>query len=115
MRRKKRIFGVLMIVAALIIMQLPVSEADAATSASDFVIQAGTLLKYRGFEKDVTIPGTVEVISKDAFEQNTNIESVFIPNSVKRIEPYAFWWCDNLHTVTLGTGLTEVGDYAFAG
>ncbi len=115
MRRKKRILGVLMIVAALIIMQLPVSEADAATSASDFVIQGGTLLKYRGFEKNVTIPDTVEVISKDAFEQNTNIEQVVIPNSVKRIEPYAFWWCGNLHTVTLGTGLKEVGDYAFAG
>lgn len=115
MRRKKRILGVLMIVMALLIMQLPVSEADAATSASDFVIQSGTLLKYRGYEKNVTIPDTVEVISKDAFEQNKNIELVVIPNSVKRIEPYAFWWCDNLHTIALGTGLTEIGDYAFAG
>lgn len=104
-----------MIVAALIIMQLPVSEADAATSASDFVIQQGKLLKYRGFEKNVTVPDTVEVITKDAFEQNKNIELVVIPNSVKCIEPYAFWWCDNLHTIALGTGLTEVGDYAFAG
>ncbi len=115
MRRKKRILGVVMIIMALVIMQLPVSEADAATSASDFVIQSGTLLKYRGYEKNVTIPDTVEVISKDAFEQNTNIETVVIPNSVKRIEPYAFWWCSNLHTVSLGSGLTEVGDYAFAG
>lgn len=115
MRRKKRILGVLMIVVALVIMQLPVSEADAATSASDFVIEAGKLLKYRGSEKYVKIPDTVEVITKDAFEQNKNIELVVIPNSVRRIDPYAFWWCDNLHTVTLGTGLKEVGDYAFAG
>lgn len=115
MRRKKRILGVLMVVVALIIMQLPVSEADAATSASDFVIQAGTLVRYRGSEKNVTIPDTVKVIGESAFELNKNIELVVIPNSVKRIEPYAFWWCDNLHTVALGTGLTEVGDYAFAG
>lgn len=114
MRRKKRILGVLMIVAALIIMQLPVSEADAATSASDFVIEAGKLVRYRGADKNVTVPDTVEVIGKDAFEQNKNIERVVIPNSVKSIEPYAFWWCDNLHTVVLGTGLKEVGDYAFA-
>lgn len=104
-----------MVIAALIIMQLPVSEADAATSASDFVIQAGKLVRYRGSEKYVTIPDTVKVIGKDAFEQNKNIELVVVSNSVKRIEPYAFWWCDNLHTVALGTGLTEVGDYAFAG
>lgn len=115
MKRKKRILGVLMIVVALVIMQLPVTEADAATSASDFVIEAGKLVGYRGSEKNVAIPDTVEVITKDAFEQNKNIELVVIPNSVKRIDPYAFWWCDNLHTVALGTGLKEVGDYAFAG
>lgn len=115
MKRKKRILGVLMVIAALIIMQLPVSEADAAASASDFVIEGGTLVKYRGKEKNVTIPDTVNVIGEGAFEGNTNIELVVIPNSVKRIDPYAFWWCDNLDTVVLGTGLTEVGDYAFAG
>ncbi len=115
MRRKKRILGVLMIVMALIIMQLPVSEADAATSASDFQIKAGVLVKYRGGSKNVTIPDTVEVIGEGAFEENKNVELVVIPNSVKRIEPYAFWWCDNLDTVVLGKGLTEVGDYAFAG
>lgn len=113
--RKKRILGVLMIAAALVIMQLPVSEADAAASASDFVIEAGKLVKYRGLEKNVAIPDTVEVIGKDAFEQNKNIELVVIPSSVKRIEPYSFWWCDNLHTVAIGTGLKEIGDYAFAG
>lgn len=115
MKRKKRILGVLMIVAALIIMQLPVSEADAATSASDFLIEGGTLIKYRGRDKKVTIPDTVEVIGESAFEENGSVEQVIIPKSVRRIEPYAFWWCDHLSTVALGSGLTEVGDYAFAG
>lgn len=115
MRSKKRILGVLMIVAALIIMQLPVSEADAASSASDFKMDGSTLVKYRGVDKSVSIPDTVEVIGGGAFEDNMNIELVVVPNSVKRIDPYAFWGCENLDTVVLGRGMSEVGDYSFAG
>lgn len=110
----KRRFGILLIIAALIIMQLPVSEADAATSASDFKIEGSTLVKYRGDETQVTIPDRVEIIGEGAFEENDNIESVVIPNSVTWIERYAFWGCDNLKTVTLGKGIQEIGPYTFA-
>ena len=116
MKKRKRLYGVLLVIAALVIMQLPVSEADAATSsASDFRMEGSTLVKYRGKEKNVSIPNTVEVIGEGAFEDNKNIELVVIPNSVTKIEPYAFWGCDNLDNVVLGRGLKEVGDYAFAG
>lgn len=113
MKRKRRLWGVLFIITALIIMQLPVSEADAATSASDFKMEGTTLVKYRGTEKNVSVPDTVEVIGEGAFENNTSIELVVVPNSVKRIEAYAFWGCDSLEKVVLGKGLTEVGDFAF--
>lgn len=115
MRKRRRLFGVLLVAVALVIMGLPVSEADAATSASDFVMEGSTLVRYRGTEKNVSVPDTVEVIGKNAFEDNTSVELVVIPNSVVRIESYAFWGCDNLDTVVLGRGLTSVGDYAFAG
>ncbi len=116
MKRRKRPIGVLLIIAALIIMQLPVSEAEAATSsASDFRIEGSTLVKYRGTEKSVSVPDTVQTIGKGAFEDNTNVELVVLPNSVKEIEAYAFWGCDRLDTVVLGRGLKAVGDYAFAG
>lgn len=95
-------------------MLLPGSEAGAATSASDFRMEGSTLAKYRGTEKNLTIPNTVEAIGESAFEENTNVELVVVPNSVKRIEAYAFWGCDNLDTIVLGTGLSEVGDYTFA-
>lgn len=110
----KRRFGVLLIIAALIIMQLPVSEADAATSASDFKIEGSKLIKYRGDEVHVTIPNTVEIIAEGAFEENDDIKSVTVPNSVTEIERYAFWGCDNLDTVSLGTGIEEIGPYTFA-
>ena len=116
MKKRKRLFGVLLVIAALVIMQLPVSEADAAeSSASDFRIEGSTLVKYRGTEKNVSVPDTVEVIGESAFENNTKIELVVLPNSVKRIEKYAFWGCSNLDTVVLGKGLSKVDDYAFAG
>jgi len=114
MKRKIRLFGILLIVTALIIMQLPVSEADAATSASDFKMEGTTLVKYRGTEETVSVPNTVQVIGEGAFEENETVESVVLPASVTHIEPYAFWDCDNLESVVLNSGMTEIGDYAFA-
>ena len=67
-------------VTALIIMLLP--EADAEASASDFRMDGSTLVKYVGKDKNVSVPNTVEVIGRGAFEDNTNIELVVVPNSV---------------------------------
>lgn len=113
--RRKRLSGVLLIITALIFMALPVSEADAAESASDFVVEGSRLVKYQGKGTDVSVPDTVETISKDAFAGNTQIKKLVLPESVKRIEAYAFWGCDSLESVVLGSGLTEVADYVFAG
>ena len=55
MRRKKRNLGVLMVYMALLMMLLPVSEAGAQSSASDFRMEGSTLVKYRGTEKNVSI------------------------------------------------------------
>uniref|UniRef100_UPI004057C263 leucine-rich repeat domain-containing protein n=1 Tax=Acetatifactor sp. TaxID=1872090 RepID=UPI004057C263 len=114
MKGKRRLSGVLLIIAALVIMQLPVSEADAATSASDFRMEGTTLVKYTGTATKVSIPNTVEVIAENAFEENDKIERIVIPDSVIRIDAFAFWGCDNLQEVVLGKGLMEVGDYVFA-
>lgn len=113
MKKRSMLSIVLLMLAALVIMQLPKSEADAETSASDFKIEGSTLVKYRGTQKDVTIPDTVKVIGKSAFEDNDQVERVVVPDSVDKIEEYAFWGCDNLHTVLLGKGLSEIGDYSF--
>ena len=115
MNHKKWVVALVLIATALILTHLPVSEADAAASASDFQTQGSTLVKYRGTEERVTIPDTVEVVGESAFENNQKVQFVVIPKSVKRLEAYVFWGCNNLEEVVLGKGLTAVDEYSFAG
>ena len=115
MNHKKWMAVIALAVTALILTHLPVSEADAAASASDFQTQGSTLVKYRGTEERVTIPDTVEVVGESAFENNQKVQFVVIPKSVKRLDAYVFWGCNNLEEVVLGKGLTTVDEYSFAG
>ena len=115
MNHKKWMAVIALAVTALILTHLPVSEADAAASASDFQTQGSTLVKYRGTEERVTIPDTVEVVGESAFENKQKVQFVVIPKSVKRLDAYVFWGCNNLEEVVLGKGLTAVDEYSFAG
>ena len=115
MNHKKWMAVIALAVTALILTHLPVSEADAAASASDFQTQGSTLVKYRGTEERVTITYTVEVVGESAFENNQKVQFVVIPKSVKRLDAYVFWGCNNLEEVVLGKGLTAVDEYSFAG
>ena len=115
MNHKKWMAVIALAVTALILTHLPVSEADAAASASDFQTQGSTLVKYRGTEERVTIPDTVEVVGESAFENNQKVQFVVIPKSVKRLDAYVFWGCNNLEEVVLGKGLTAVDESSFAG
>gem|GEM_PF-170331 len=115
MNHKKWVVALALIATALILTHLPVSEADAAASASDFQIEGSTLTKYRGSDERVTIPDTVEVVGESAFENDQKVQFVVVPKSVKRLDAYVFWGCNNLEEVVLGKGLTSVDEYAFSG
>lgn len=115
MNHKKWVVVMALIATALILTHLPVSEADAAASASDFQIEGSTLTKYRGSDERVTIPETVEVVGESAFENNQKVQFVVVPKSVKRLDAYVFWGCNHLEEVVLGKGLTAVDEYSFAG
>lgn len=112
MKRLRRSIGVLLIITAIIVMQLPVGTAEAADSVA-FRYDGSTLLSYQGTDKTVTVPSDVTVIGSSAFEDNLSLEKVILPKSLRRIEPYAFWGCNALKEIQFGTGLKEIGDYSF--
>ena len=83
----------------------------------------GALLKkYSASTTDVVIPALVEtggvaytvtVIGKPAFNGNTKITSVILPEGLETIDEYAFQKCTALKTVDLPSTLKEIGGYAF--
>ena len=57
----------------------------------------------------VTIPNSVTEIGRGAFFKCSGLKSVIIPNSVKTLGSDVFFG-GNLHSLTLGTGLTRIGE-----
>ena len=135
-RKVRNLIGALLLVSAIVVTQIPVSDVEAVetTSASDFKMDGTTLVKYNGTAEDVsisnyverieadafagndtikhvTIGDSVEVIGASAFSECTNLKSVTIPNSVERIENAAFSGCPLLSDVSIGTGLAEPVSY----
>lgn len=86
----------------------------------DFSInEVGVLTSYKGKGGTVVIPSTIQgqtvtAIAANVFKDNTSLESVTIPSTVKRIESSAFSGCGNLRIVELSEGLEYIGDRAFA-
>lgn len=67
-------------------------------------------------EKQIAdIPGTVESIAPNAFEECSNITDIAIPDNVRRIEEETFFGCQSLAKATLPDGLAEIGERAFTG
>ena len=74
-----------------------------------------TLICYPANKKDssYTVPSTVEIIAKDAFDHSANLVSVTLPEGLKVISNSAFEYCVNLISVNIPYGVTSIGDYAF--
>ncbi len=81
----------------------------------DFEIVDGVLVKYKGEEKNVTIPEGVTAIGKEAFYFHDEIERVDMPDTVESIGEYAFANCKRLKVILVSKGLLSIGDFAFRG
>ncbi|MDD4316310.1 MAG: leucine-rich repeat protein [Clostridia bacterium] len=85
----------------------------------DILIYIGNvLLKYRQKEGSseklgVVVPAQVKYIAAYAFI-NSNISSISLPSGLLEIGDYAFAGCSFLNTVTLPSSVTSIGIYSFS-
>lgn len=88
-------------------------------SVSDYTMDGGTIVKYNGLDTKLVIPDkidgvTITGIGASAFQGNTTITSVTIPNTVKTIGEQAFYKCTGITELKLSENLTSCGKNAFA-
>lgn len=88
------------------------------SSQSDFVFSQGTITGYTGTGGVVDIPSTiggvpVAVVGAGAFQNNSTITSLVIPDSVTLIQDTAFQGMPSLESAKIGNGVTYVGVNAF--
>ena len=70
------------------------------------------------FSGDIVIPAvvgdyTVNKIERGAFGQNNNITSVTVPEGITQMDAYSFYDCSNLESVNFPEGLINIGELAF--
>ena len=73
----------------------------------------GNAFEYQSGLTSVTIPNSVTSIGNEAFRYCERLTSVTIPNSVTSIGRYAFVYCKKLTSVTIPNSVTSIEDNAF--
>ena len=85
--------------------------------------QGDTGNSFKEYSGDVTIPEIVSYNSQNysvirvgnsAFTNNSDLTSVYIPNSVTSIGTYAFYNCYQMSSVVIPNGVTSIQQNAFS-
>ena len=113
-KKISKTIGVLLLLTAVAVTRVPVSDAEAAGTASDFQMEGNKLLRYSGTAEVVSIPDDVQIIGEEAFANNDNIVKVNIDGKVKQIGNGAFANCAYLRTVNIGDGVEQIDAGAFS-
>ncbi len=83
-----------------------------------FLSDGGVIRSYSGTDENVEIPDAIGeyatvYIGSSAFQGNTTLKSVTIPEGVSEIQANAFMGCENLETVVLPETLNYIYQNAF--
>ena len=65
--------------------------------------------------ENIYIPEGISFISYEAFQGNSLIRHVFLPDTLKEIQPRAFAGCVNLESVKFSEGIRSIEEEAFEG
>lgn len=113
-RKIAKILSALLLLTAIAVAQVPVSDVEAVAPASDFQMEGSKLLKYTGTAEVVSIPVDIKSIGEEAFAGNDNLIKVTIEGDVEYIGYRAFAECDNLRTIQVGDGVEMIDTAAFS-
>lgn len=115
---------VLLLIAVVTIFILTLSVTSSANTSSDFsytfLDYDGTVRidRYKGSATYIEIPSNIDgyrvtIIGNNAFEDNDNLISVTIPDTVTTIYKEAFAYCSNLQNITLPNSIEMIYYRAF--
>ena len=96
-----------------------VDPKNTSFKAVDGVLFSGdgaTLVSYPGAKDDdtYTVPDGVTAIAENAFRHNLNLKHIVLPDTVTRIDAYAFAGCHALETIVMPRNLEALGSSAFS-
>ncbi len=111
----RKVVGALFIITALILTQIPMPEAFAASTVEDFQMDEDVLVEYTGIATSVSVPDTVKTIGAEAFSQNADVGTVHVGKNTEEILSSAFAGCKYLTSVTIPDNVISIGDYVFSG
>ena len=78
----------------------------------DFEISGKVLVKYLGKADTVVVPYGIEIIGDSAFRCDSNVHSVYLPDTIRDIFSFAFYLSD-VKAICLPEGLKRIGLHAF--
>ena len=102
--------------------QAQTTTLDGITYALDAGAGTAAVTGYTGSPVDVVVPATVEyegtdyavtTIGDQAFYGCTSLQSIALPESLRRIGGYAFRGCTALESLALPEEMDEIGNWAF--
>ena len=81
-------------------------------------VEVPSTITYYGVEYTITgilgsATGNADMPNQPVF--GSNVTEVVIPNTIESIGACAFWYCENLTSVTISNSVTCIGDNAFLG
>lgn len=68
---------------------------------------------YRAGLASVSLPGSLERIGRDCFNQCVRMKEILLPDSLRSIGADAFTNCDRLKTIRIPAGVTDIEEGAF--
>ena len=121
------LLAVCLLLTANITMPLSAISATVETAATclvsgdyEYTVEDGTatITKYIGTDEDVVIPSaldgfSVTGIGDRAFDSNSTMKSVIIPQGVTSIGANAFQWSSRLAAITVPDSVSKIGSGAF--